>query len=157
MKSTLIQFKGKCYVYCRATNEEEVAVKDVALAIGAYELAFLAKIVASYVFEKTEGCFEMSKYRGIYHNNGLVILTGKWTKKGKQKILQCYQSIVNKLLGGDYLQLTTELWQPPAADEMNLLVQKDKKEEGVTVIYDAKFPFLGIEMFWDEEGEMRFQ
>eukprot|EP00957_Ditylum_brightwellii_P150726 11476349-Ditylum_brightwellii.AAC.1 len=61
------------------------------------------------------------------------------------------------LVGGDYLQFTTELWQPPAADKMNLLVRRDKKEEGVTVIYDAKFPFLDIEIFWDEKGEMRFQ
>eukprot|EP00957_Ditylum_brightwellii_P125519 9567517-Ditylum_brightwellii.AAC.1 len=140
MKSTLIQFRGKYYVYCRAASEE-VMDKDVVLAIGAYESAFFANIVASYVFEKTEECFEMRQ----------------WSKKETQKWLQCYQSIVNKLAGGDYLQLTTNLWQPLAADEVNLLAWKYKKEEGVMVIYDAKFPFLNMEMFWDEKGEMRFQ
>eukprot|EP00957_Ditylum_brightwellii_P087694 6677604-Ditylum_brightwellii.AAC.1 len=31
----------------------------------------------------------------------------------------------------------------------------DKKEEVVTVVYNAKFPFLNMEMFWDKNGEMR--
>eukprot|EP00957_Ditylum_brightwellii_P148789 11327651-Ditylum_brightwellii.AAC.1 len=35
MKSTLIQFRGKYYVYHRAVKEEEVADKDIVLAIGA--------------------------------------------------------------------------------------------------------------------------
>eukprot|EP00957_Ditylum_brightwellii_P056766 4301803-Ditylum_brightwellii.AAC.1 len=54
MKSTLIQFKGRYYVYKEATKGREILEEDVALAIGAYELAFLADIVASYVFEETE-------------------------------------------------------------------------------------------------------
>eukprot|EP00957_Ditylum_brightwellii_P160178 12194433-Ditylum_brightwellii.AAC.1 len=126
MKSTLIQFRGKYCVYHRAAKEGEVADEDVALKIGTYESAFLAYIVASYVFEQTKECFRVSKFRGMYCNGGL--------------------SIVNKLVGGDYLQFTTKLWQPPATDEMHLLVRKDKKEEGVRVIYDAKFPFLDMEM-----------
>eukprot|EP00957_Ditylum_brightwellii_P179047 13638480-Ditylum_brightwellii.AAC.1 len=44
MKSTLIQFKGKYYVYKGATKGKELSDKDVALAIGAYEAAFLADI-----------------------------------------------------------------------------------------------------------------
>eukprot|EP00957_Ditylum_brightwellii_P178977 13633821-Ditylum_brightwellii.AAC.1 len=53
LKSTLIQFKGKYYVYKGATKGKELSDEDVALAIGAYEAAFLADIVASYVFEET--------------------------------------------------------------------------------------------------------
>eukprot|EP00957_Ditylum_brightwellii_P163100 12419754-Ditylum_brightwellii.AAC.1 len=112
MKSTLIQFRGKYYVYCRAAKEGEVADKDVALAIGAYKSTFLAKSVAFYMFEKLEECFKMSKYRGIYHDGSLVVLTEQRTKKETQEWLRRYQSIVSKLAGGDYLQFTTKFWQP---------------------------------------------
>eukprot|EP00957_Ditylum_brightwellii_P064407 4888358-Ditylum_brightwellii.AAC.1 len=54
MKSMLIQFKGHYYVYKGATKGREISEEDIALAIGAYELAFLANIVASYVFKETE-------------------------------------------------------------------------------------------------------
>eukprot|EP00957_Ditylum_brightwellii_P167915 12782219-Ditylum_brightwellii.AAC.1 len=129
----------------------------MALEIGAYKSASLANIVTSYVFEHKEECFRMSKFRGIYHCNGLVILTGQWTKKETQQWFQHYQSIVNELTGGYYLQLTTKLWQPPASDKENSPLRKDKREEGMTVIYDSKFPFLDMEMFWGKNGEMRFQ
>eukprot|EP00957_Ditylum_brightwellii_P196308 14956275-Ditylum_brightwellii.AAC.1 len=54
MKSTLIQFKGCYFIYQGAAKGKEISNEDVALAIGAYESAFLADIVASYVFEETE-------------------------------------------------------------------------------------------------------
>eukprot|EP00957_Ditylum_brightwellii_P037389 2829725-Ditylum_brightwellii.AAC.1 len=53
MKSTLIQFRGHYYVYKGAVKGKELSDEDVALAIGAYESAFLADIVASYIFEET--------------------------------------------------------------------------------------------------------
>eukprot|EP00957_Ditylum_brightwellii_P004576 347834-Ditylum_brightwellii.AAC.1 len=69
MKSTLIQFKGKYYVYKGAAKGKELSNKDVALAIGAYEAAFLANIVASYVFEMTGECFTECIFRGIYRDD----------------------------------------------------------------------------------------
>eukprot|EP00957_Ditylum_brightwellii_P007099 538679-Ditylum_brightwellii.AAC.1 len=70
MKSTLIQFRGQYYVYQGASKGNELSDKDVALAISAYESAFLANIMASYVFEETEECFEICVFRGIYRDNG---------------------------------------------------------------------------------------
>eukprot|EP00957_Ditylum_brightwellii_P082185 6249186-Ditylum_brightwellii.AAC.1 len=69
MKSTLIQFKGKYYVYKGAAKGKELSDEDVALAIGAYEEAFLADIVASYVFEETGECFTECVFRGIYRDD----------------------------------------------------------------------------------------
>eukprot|EP00957_Ditylum_brightwellii_P105858 8072990-Ditylum_brightwellii.AAC.1 len=57
MKSTLIQFKGRYFIYKGAAKGKEILEEDVALAIGAYVSAFLANIVASYVFDETEECF----------------------------------------------------------------------------------------------------
>eukprot|EP00957_Ditylum_brightwellii_P170626 12987639-Ditylum_brightwellii.AAC.1 len=156
-KSTLIQFRGRHYVYQGAAKGEELLDEDVALAIGAYESAFLADIVASYVFEETEECFEQCVFRGIYRDDGLMILVGNRNKSEIQEWLQKYQSLVNELADSDYLQFTTKLWQPPQVNAEDSPTKKDKKEMGVTVIYKKEFLLLDMRMNWDREsGEMRF-
>eukprot|EP00957_Ditylum_brightwellii_P144628 11017681-Ditylum_brightwellii.AAC.1 len=72
MKSTLIQFKGHYFVYQGAAKGKEISDEDIALAISANKSAFLADIMASYVFEETEECFEKCIFRGIYRDDGLV-------------------------------------------------------------------------------------
>eukprot|EP00957_Ditylum_brightwellii_P140358 10694438-Ditylum_brightwellii.AAC.1 len=57
-----------------------MAEENIALAIGAYKSAFCADIVASYIFEMTEMSFLQTKHKGIYRDDGLVIVTGKWTR-----------------------------------------------------------------------------
>eukprot|EP00957_Ditylum_brightwellii_P067118 5094750-Ditylum_brightwellii.AAC.1 len=109
MKSALIQFKGRYFVYKGVAKGREISEEDVALAIGAYKSAFLADIVASYVFEETEECFVQCIYRGIHRDNGLVAFKGKKNKREIQTWLRKCQSLVNELVGGDYLQFTTEL------------------------------------------------
>eukprot|EP00957_Ditylum_brightwellii_P178638 13606768-Ditylum_brightwellii.AAC.1 len=103
MKSTLIQFKGQYFIYQGAAKEKEISDEDVALAIGAYKSAFLANSVASYVFEETVECFVKCIYRGIYRDDGLVVFAGRRNKHEIQAWLRKYQSLVNKLEGGDYL------------------------------------------------------
>eukprot|EP00957_Ditylum_brightwellii_P049966 3787594-Ditylum_brightwellii.AAC.1 len=130
MKSTLIQFKGHYFIYQGAAKGKEISDEDVALAIGAYESAFLADIVASYVFDETDECFVKCIYRGIYRYDGYVAFAGRRNKCEIKVWLRKYQSLVNELVGGDYLQFTTKLWLPPPVNATNSPVQKDKKERG---------------------------
>ena len=44
------------------------------LAIGGYELSFLADLVASYLFEKIKNDFHQKIYHGIYRDDGMEIL-----------------------------------------------------------------------------------
>eukprot|EP00957_Ditylum_brightwellii_P122022 9306036-Ditylum_brightwellii.AAC.1 len=56
MKSTLIHFRNKYYKYkgaAGASADEE----DIGLAIGGFESAWLANLVASYLLEITEDHF----------------------------------------------------------------------------------------------------
>eukprot|EP00957_Ditylum_brightwellii_P084744 6443946-Ditylum_brightwellii.AAC.1 len=53
MKSTLIQFKDKYYKYNGAVGNKKINNEDIGLAIEGYESAFLACIVASYLFKMT--------------------------------------------------------------------------------------------------------
>eukprot|EP00957_Ditylum_brightwellii_P052363 3971561-Ditylum_brightwellii.AAC.1 len=93
MKSALIQFNGCYFVYQGAAKGKELSDKDVVLAIGAYELDFLANIVASYVFEETGECFENCVFRWIYQDNGLVVFVGNKNKHEIQEWLWKYQSL----------------------------------------------------------------
>eukprot|EP00957_Ditylum_brightwellii_P043696 3313257-Ditylum_brightwellii.AAC.1 len=93
MKNMLIQFKGRYFVYQGATKGKEISDEDIVLAIGAYKSAFLADIVASYVFEETEECFEKCIFRGTYRDDGLVVFAGKQNKREIQVWLQKYQSL----------------------------------------------------------------
>eukprot|EP00957_Ditylum_brightwellii_P155430 11831044-Ditylum_brightwellii.AAC.1 len=51
MKNTLVSYCDKYFSYKGATKGKDLTVEDVALAIGGYKSAFLADLVASYLFE----------------------------------------------------------------------------------------------------------
>eukprot|EP00957_Ditylum_brightwellii_P010673 808274-Ditylum_brightwellii.AAC.1 len=69
-------------------------VKDIVLAIGAYKSAFCTN----------------AKHRGIYRDDGLVVFTGKCTRMQVARWLSRYQTLVNKIVEGDYLQFIMEIW-----------------------------------------------
>ena len=71
MSSTLICFDGNYYEYHGGKKEEQ------GLAIGGYESAFLANLVASYLFEKAKAHFHPTIYHGIYRDDGLVVFKGR--------------------------------------------------------------------------------
>ena len=60
MRSTLISFDGKYYEYHGGKKEEK------GLAIGGYELDFLANLVTSYLYEKSKVLINPTSYHGIY-------------------------------------------------------------------------------------------
>ena len=70
MRSTLISLDGEYYEYHGEEREEQ------GLAIGGYELEFLADLVAFYLFEKAKLNFRPSIYHGIYRDYGLVVSKG---------------------------------------------------------------------------------
>eukprot|EP00957_Ditylum_brightwellii_P096518 7350436-Ditylum_brightwellii.AAC.2 len=80
-----------------------MVAEDIVLAIGAYESAFCANIVASYVFKMTETCFLQAKHCGIHQCNGLVIFTGKWTRMQIACWLSQLQTLVNRIVEDIYL------------------------------------------------------
>eukprot|EP00957_Ditylum_brightwellii_P057758 4378996-Ditylum_brightwellii.AAC.1 len=102
--------------------------EDVALAIGACEAAFCTNVVASYMFEMTEVMFMQTQYRGIYRDNGLVIFVRKWSKNEIASWLCQYQPLVNRIVGGGFLQFTTEIWKLSAFEsKFNMLHKGETK------------------------------
>ena len=75
MSSTLICFNVEYYEYHGGEKSEQ------GLAIGGYESAFLADLVASYLLEKAKAHFYPTIYHGIYRDDGLVVFKGKKSVK----------------------------------------------------------------------------
>eukprot|EP00957_Ditylum_brightwellii_P026304 1989691-Ditylum_brightwellii.AAC.1 len=96
---------------------KNLTADGIALAIRGYELAFLADLVASYVFEMTEKCFMKMIFQEIYQDDRLVVFERKWTRRVLAKWLAEFTSMVEKSAGGDYLQFTTKLWYLETDDD----------------------------------------
>eukprot|EP00957_Ditylum_brightwellii_P032800 2486690-Ditylum_brightwellii.AAC.1 len=80
MKNTLVSYRDKYFVYKGTVKGADLTVDNVALAKGGYNSAFLADLVASYLFEMTGRKFIEAKYKGIYRGDELTVLVGKWNK-----------------------------------------------------------------------------
>ena len=70
MTSTLLNFQDEYFEY-----GEDISTKR--LAIGSYESAFLADLVASFLFEMCEKEFEEVEEKGIYRDDGICYFKGK--------------------------------------------------------------------------------
>ena len=68
MSYTLLTFEDKYYEY------REKGIKTKGLAIGGYESAFLADLVASYLLEKLSNQFREVLWKGIYIDYGFLTL-----------------------------------------------------------------------------------
>ena len=132
MSSTLICFEGEYYKYHSGKKEEQ------GLVIGRYESAFLANLVASYLFEKAKLHFHPTIYHGIYRDDGLVVFKGKKSVKEIKNWLDEFQKTVDKAAGNQHLQFTTEIWKP------NENPPPQAKEDRVQIVTKDKFPFLDM-------------
>eukprot|EP00957_Ditylum_brightwellii_P044530 3377588-Ditylum_brightwellii.AAC.1 len=59
-----------------------------------------------------ERCFQHAKYKGIYHDDGLMIFLGKLTQSELALWLKSFQKKVDTLVGGTFFQFTVEIWTP---------------------------------------------
>ena len=77
MRSTLLNFQD-CFFEYKGNGYKD----NIGLAIGGYESAFLADLVASFIFEKTEHLLNDTRYKEIYRDDGLIIFknTLKYSK-----------------------------------------------------------------------------
>eukprot|EP00957_Ditylum_brightwellii_P005580 427274-Ditylum_brightwellii.AAC.1 len=127
MRNTLVQYRGKYYAYKGAAKGQVMGDKDVALAIGAYEAAFCADVVASYVFEMTETLVNKNVGGGL-----LQITTEVWAPTA-------FQSKFNMLHEGEMKDALDVKWL-----------------KHVKAISENQFPFLDMKMSWTEDGQLRF-
>ena len=102
--SSVISFDGEYYKYHGVEREKQ------GLAIGGYESAFLADLVASYLFEKFKLNFRLTIYHIIYIYDGLVVFKGKKKASEIKYWIEEFQKTVNTAAGNQHLQFTVEIW-----------------------------------------------
>jgi len=100
MASCLITFDGKYFEYQGKGDKN-----DKGLAIGGYESAFLANLVASFLLEKTNNHFKNTKFHGIYRDDRIVVFDGnkKFCKLGNW--LKEFQNYINILTKGTFFSI----------------------------------------------------
>ena len=104
MSSTLISFDGEYYEYHGGEREEQ------GLAIGGYESAFPADLVASYLFDKATPIFRPTIYHGTYRDDVLVVFKGKKKTSEIKEWLEKFQQKVNLAAGNQHMKFTAEIW-----------------------------------------------
>ena len=73
MGNTLLTFDGRYYEYRSAATDPSQS----GLTIGGYESAWLADLVASYLFIQTKDVFShTSHYNVMYRDDGIAVLQG---------------------------------------------------------------------------------
>ena len=88
MSSTLPTFEDKYYEY------GEKGIETKGLVIGGYESAFLADLVASYLFKKCSNQFKEVLWKGIYRYDGLLVFKGKKSLSDIKRWREDFQSRV---------------------------------------------------------------
>ena len=144
MKNTLVSFIDKYYEYGGEMEDEKRG-----LTIGGYESAWLADLVAAYLLEMTKEKFDNFVYHGIYRNDGFMVLKGTRMEREMNDWLEDFQEKINKMTESTCLQFTAEVWG----------IEKDPevKNNRLEVVNEKVFPYLDMEMRWNEKEELRFQ
>ena len=73
-------------------------------------MAFLAKLVASYLFEKSKTILNRTTYHGIYRNESMLVFKGKKMVQEIKYWLEEFQQKLDKAEGNQHLQFTAEIW-----------------------------------------------
>jgi hypothetical protein len=140
MSSTYIRFQDQYYEYDGAQDENERG-----LTIGGYESAWLSDIVGSYIFIKTSDCFDNALYRGTYRDDGIAIFKSRMSYSQITQWRDKFQSKVNAITGGDYLQYTCEIWADPRLQPM---IPSKTPVPGISITNKPSFAYLDMEFFW---------
>ena len=149
MNSTYLMFQDSYYQY-----DGDHDIQDVALSIGAFESAWLADIVGSYLYLESPDSFDPTKYNGTYRDDGLVVFPGRQTHAQIETWLNQFQARVNQLAEGDYLQYTCELWADPAYQPVEQPSATTKSK--VKINTSPKFPYLDMEFSWKSNNQLHF-
>ena len=120
------------------------------LTIGGYDSAWLADLIASYIFELAADHFEETSFFGIYRDDGLQSHHGKRPAEEMEGWLHTFQEKVNTIVGDTSIQFTMDVWKP--GEESRTLVPKKLKVVGT----NTSFPYLDMQMKFDENQELCF-
>jgi hypothetical protein len=108
MGNTIVQFQDKYHKYGIDADPNRRG-----LTIGGFELAFLADLKASYIFDKLNYLLECHIYFiRTYRDYELLVFCGRNTHDWLTQWLATFQQGVDRLLRTQDIQFTREIWSP---------------------------------------------
>ena len=146
MKSTFLNFQERYYEYDGNQDPE-----NRGLTIGGYESAWLADLVGAYVLLECQEQFNSTIYKGMYRDDGLAVFPTRLTQEEIVSWRNEFQTRVNEIAEGDYLQYTCEIWADPVTQPM-----RESKDKRVTICHASTFPYLDMEFSWNKDKELIF-
>jgi hypothetical protein len=145
MSTMLIQFCGVYYLY-----DGDKEVDDKGLTIGGCESAWLADLAMAFLLEMMDqNVLDETMFFGIYHDDGLAVFPGVRMQADVEHWLSTFQKAINNVAGNDKLSFTAEVWT--TSKESTITVRRK-----VSTKATDQFPFLDMEMSWNEEGILKF-
>lgn len=126
-----------------------------ALAIGAFESAWLADLVASYLLEEAEDLFNGFTYFGIYRDDGICIAPHVWPSEDIVEWLEEFQATIDEICldeNGDEIarvKFTAEVWKPTvtaSATSPNAGPVISTISASVTERQHVFFPYLDLKL-----------
>jgi hypothetical protein len=156
MGNTIVLFLDKYYEYGVDPDPERQG-----LTIGGFESAFLADLEASYIFDKLKYIWERHvRFLGTYHNDEIIVFNGKKSDEWLVNWLTTFQQEVDRLLGMVDIQFTMEIWRPGKTSQplstSEVSVEGIGKFHQVCINGNTSFPYLDIQLSWNEEGKLYF-
>ena len=150
MSNTLLTFQGRYYEYRGMSHDST----QCGLTIGGYESAWLADLVASFIFVQTDDLFQSTcRYSGIYRDDGIAIFNGLWKDEDITRWFQTFQYRVENCLKSKNLKFTCEIWRLGKHDtKVNTYLS-----DAITVIESKYFPYLDLDMYFSIMGKLRFR
>eukprot|EP00957_Ditylum_brightwellii_P058395 4428130-Ditylum_brightwellii.AAC.1 len=102
-----------------------------------------------------------------------MVFSGIKSRKDIKRLQKRFQQQINRIIGGNFLQITVEIWMPrPRKKSQSTLPtileeEDDNKEEemeltkerkvAVKVVTKDYFQFLDMTLLWDKEGNLEFK
>jgi hypothetical protein len=126
----------------------EAEVEEKGLTIGGYESAWLADLVAAYLLENEVVIFNPTEFHGIYRDDGFVVFKDDPLKSEVAEWLRKFQERVDELAESKFLKFMMVIWGKDKEDR--------RKHNNVSVNRCDYFPYLDMEMYWSDEGDLRF-
>jgi hypothetical protein len=84
----------------------------------------------------------------IYRDDGFFIFNGQIDANDINAWLEKFQGEINRIAGNDFLKFTAVIWTPNTTEKI--------KVGKVTNLTTNSFPFLDMEMRWDDSGSLKF-
>ena len=146
--NTLITFIGRYYEYGGSES-----INDRGLIIGGYESAWLADLVATFILDNSKDLFDDTRlHYGIYRDDGIIFLKGKWSDDEIFKWIKTFQIRANDILNSEKLQFTTEIWCPTKGETTTTQI-----DDTFTIVNSPSFPFLDMELYWNQNDGLAFK